>query len=202
MSAPVQPRLTPEEYLKLERQSDFRNEYFEGKMFAMSGGTPNHAFITANLAGELYNALKKTDCRVASSDLRIRVSPDGLYTYPDISVVCGQAEFSGSEADTLANPALVIEVLSPTTEAYDRGFKAVQYRKIISLQEYVFVSQNEARVEVFRRQHNGTWLLSESAGMSAACRFDSVNCDVALADIYAEIVWPGEDLHSNRPSAG
>ena len=139
-------------------------------------------------------------CNVVSNDLRIRVSPDGLYTYPDIAVVRGKPEFSDDQKDTLVNPALIIEVLCPSTEAYDRGFKSVQYRKLPSLQEYALVSQTEPRIELFRRQTNGDWLLSEYAGTQGTCRFDSVNCQVALADVYDRIVFEGEDPLSAHPS--
>lgn len=198
MSAQVQPRLTPEQYLELDRQSEIRNEYYDGRMFAMSGGKFNHARITANLSGDLRYALKKTPCGVASSDLRIRIAPDGLYTYPDITVVCGEPEFHDDKNDTLVNPILVVEVLSPSTEAYDRGFKAGQYRQMASLKEYALVSQFEARIEVFRRQESGAWLLWEYAGMDAACHFASVRCDIALADIYENIVFASADPFSSR----
>jgi Uma2 family endonuclease len=200
MSAQVQPHLTPEQYLQLDRKSDTRSEYYNGRMFAMSGGIYNHARIAANLFGELYNGLKKTSCYVCSNDLRVRVAPAGLYTYPDILIACGEPKFADGEKDTLLNPTLIVEVLSPSTEAYDHGFKSAQYRKITSLREYVLVSQDEARVEIFRRQENGNWLLSEWAGLDAACRFDSIDRSVALSDIYAGINWPGEDSLSARPS--
>jgi len=201
MSVWVQPRLSPERYLELERAAESRSEYYDGRVFAMSGGTYNHARITANLSGELYNALKNGPCSVVSNDLRIRVAPDGLYTYPDVVVVCGEPEFSDEKRDTLVNPVMIVEVLSQSTEGYDRGFKAAQYRRIASLREYALVSQLEARIEVFRRQKGGDWLLSESAGLTANCHFASVECDIALADVYGKIAFASEGSNSPHPSS-
>jgi Uma2 family endonuclease len=193
MSAQAQPRLTPEQYLELERAAEFRHEYYNGRMYAMSGGSFPHVIVIGNLSSELRLALKKTSCIVATSDLRIRVSPNGLYTYPDIAVVCGPPKLLDGHKDTLLNPVLIIEVLSPSTEAYDRGFKSAQYRTLESLQEYALVSQTEPRVEVFRRQTSGDWLLSEAVGIEAVCRFESVDASVALSEIYAKVPFATEE---------
>jgi Uma2 family endonuclease len=201
MSARPQARLTPEQYLEIERASETRSEYFNGQMYAMSGGSYNHVRIIGNLAFELRNAIKQRPCEVVTSDLRVRVSPGGLYTYPDVSVVCGEPKFADDQKDTLLNPVFIAEVLSPTTEAYDRGFKSAQYRKLESLQEYALISQAEPRVEVFRRQPGGDWLLSEAAGIDAACGFDSLGCRIALADIYGKATFEAADLIPPRPPA-
>src|SRR5438132_1113204 len=121
MSAHSHSRLTPEEYLAIERAAEFRSEYYQGLMYAMAGGSPSHSWIIGNTAGELRSALKRGPCRVSSTDLRIRVSAKGLYTYPDVVVVCGEPRFADDQKDTLLNPIVLIEVLSPSTEAYDRG---------------------------------------------------------------------------------
>jgi Uma2 family endonuclease len=189
MSAQSQPRLTPEEYLDLDRASEFRNEYYNGRMYAMSGGTPRHSLIIGNLNRELSTALKKRPCLVYTSDLRVRIAPDGLYTYPDMSVVCEEPRLLDGRKDTLLNPALLIEVLSPSTEIRDRGFKSAQYRQIESLQEYALVSQTEPRVEVFRRQGGGHWLFSEFVGLEAVCEFASVSASVPLAEIYHKVAF-------------
>jgi Uma2 family endonuclease len=189
MSAHPQPHLTPEQYLELDRASEFRNEYYNGRMYAMSGGTIPHATIIGNLGGELRAALKKRPCLVMTSDLRVRVSPDGLYTYPDIAVVCDEPKLLDGRKDTLLNPALLVEVLSPSTEAYDRGFKSAQYRAIESLGEYALVSQSEPRVEVFRRQPGGHWLFSEFVGLDSMCEFASVSVSVPLAEIYDKVAF-------------
>lgn len=156
MAAHPQPLFTPEQYLELEEVSETRNEYYQGHIYAMAGGSYRHGTIIGNLTGELHAALKQRPCTVMSSDVRVRVTDDGLYTYPDVVDVCGEPKFAPKRAnqntDTLLNPALLIEVLSPSTEANDRGFKSSQYRTLASLQEYALVSQTEARVEVYRRQ--------------------------------------------------
>jgi Uma2 family endonuclease len=155
-------------------------------MYAMSGGTLPHAVIIGNCHAALHFALRKSDCSVVSSDMRVRVAPEGLYTYPDVVVVCGEAQLADKHRDTLLNPTVLVEVLSKSTEAYDRGFKSAQYRTIESLQEYAFVSQTEPRVEIYRRQPEG-WLLTESVGLDAVCRFGSLDCEVPLSDIYDKV---------------
>jgi Uma2 family endonuclease len=192
MSAQPSHWLTPEEYLELERAAEFRHEYFNGHMYAMAGGSPRHAFIIGNLVGELHAALKRGPCVVATSDLRVCVDAGGLYTYPDIAVICGEPKFVDRRSDTVLNPVLLIEVLSPSTALLDREFKFAQYRTLESLQEYALVSQNEARVEIFRRQEGGQWLLSEFAGLEAAARFDSVDASVPLQEIYDKISFEPE----------
>jgi Uma2 family endonuclease len=202
MSAQAQPRLTPEQYLDAERSAELRHEYFDGQMYAMSGASYQHGQIVGNLTTELSNALKRRPCSVVPNDLRLRVSPDGLYTYPDVIVICGEPRFADDRFDTLLNPALIVEVLSPSTEAYDRGFKSAQYRTVESLEEYALVSQAEPRVEVFRRQPGGHWLLSEAIGIEAVCHFESLDCAVPLSDIYAKVTFsPDGPLASIRPAS-
>jgi len=200
MSAQAQTLLTPEQYLEAERAAEFRSEYYGGHIYAMSGGSYQHAQIIGGLVRELGNALKKRPCSVVPNDLRLRVSPDGLYTYPDVVVICGDPQFADHQKDTLLNPTLIVEVLSPSTEAYDRGFKAQQYRTLESLEEYVLVSQNQPRVEVFRRQPGGHWLLSEAIGLQAVYPFESLDCAVPLADIYDKVAFSPEGaMASARP---
>ena len=194
MSGSAHPRLTEEEYLKIERAAELKSEYYEGRMYAMSGGSFAHAFIIGNLIRELGVALRKKPCTVVSNDLRVRISPAKFYTYPDIIVVCGPVKLADDgQKDTLLNPTVLIEVLSPSTEAHDRGFKFLQYRQLESLQEYALVSQTEPRVEIFRRQPSGEWLLSESAGLEASCRFDSAGCQIALKEIYHRVEFAAEE---------
>jgi len=201
MSAQPQPRLTPEQYLDAERAAEFRHEYYNGHIYAMSGGSYQHFQIIGNITAELHTRLKKRPCAVGSSDLRLRVSPDGLYTYPDVVVICGDPRFADDQRDTLLNPALIVEVLSTSTEAYDRGFKSAQYRTVESLEEYALVSPAEPRVEVFRRQPGRHWLLSEAVGLDAVCHFESLDCAVPLAEIYAKVTFsPDGPLASIRPA--
>ncbi len=201
MSAQPQPRLTPEQYLELERASEFRSEYYGGRMYAMSGGTHRHALIIGNMVFAVKTARATHPCLVTPSDLRVRVSYGGLYTYPDLVVVCSEPKYADDGKDTLLNPILIVEVLSPSTEAYDRGFKAAQYRTIASLQEYVLVSQTEPRVEVFRRQSGGAWLLSESFGVEALCRLDSLDCQIALSHIFGQVTFSPDEAIPPRPPA-
>lgn len=188
MSAHPISWLTPEQYLEIERGNDFRSEYYDGRMYAMSGGTAAHAFIISNFTSELRQALKKSSCSVASSELRVRVPATGLYTYPDIAVICGDLEFVDNKRDTITNPKLIVEVLSRTTEAYNRGRKFVQYQKLESLQEYVLVAQTQPLVEIFARQPDGQWLKTEYSGMESSCVCASVGCTIPLAEIYDKVV--------------
>lgn len=200
MSAQAQVRLTPEQYLEIERAAEIRSEFYNGRMYAMSGGTHPQAIVIGNLARELGIALKKGPCVVTTSDMRVRVSKTDLYTYPDIVVVCYPPQYGDRRRDTVLNPTLIVEVLSPSTEAYDRGFKFSQYRTLDSLKEYALVSQSEPRVEIFRRQPTGEWLFSDSIGMESLCRFDSVDCTVAMKDIYDKVTFGDEAAVADRPS--
>jgi len=200
MAAQSQPRLTPEEYLAIERAAEFRSEYYNGRMYLMAGGSRRQAIIIGNLTRRLGNLLDGRPCVATPIDLRVRVSPYGLYTYPDVIVSCDPPELLDGYKDTLLNPTLIIEVLSPSTEAYDRGFKSQQYRTIESLQEYALVSQTEPRIEVFRRQPGGDWLLSEAVGIGATCRFDSVDCRIPLAEVYDKVSLDDEPPLGDRGS--
>jgi Uma2 family endonuclease len=201
MSAQAQPRLTPQQYLEAERAAEFRHEYYDGHVYAMSGGSYQHGQIIGNLTTRLSNRLERRPYSVVPNDLRLRVSSDGLYTYPDVVVICGDPRFADDRRDTILNPAVIVEVLSPSTEAYDRGFKSAQYRTVESLEEYALVSQAEPRVEVFRRQPGGHWLLSEAVGLEAVCNFDSLDCAVPLSEIYAKVTFsPDGPLASIRPA--
>lgn len=185
MAAQPQPRLTPEQYLEIERQAEVRSEFYGGRMYAMSGGTWPHHKIIFDFAVALQSAFGER-CSVVANGMRVRVSPNGLYTYPDVVVVCGERKMADERKDTLVNPTFLAEVLSPSTEAYDRGFKAAQYRTIESLKEYAFVSQHEPRVETYVRSADG-WTFREFSGIDAACRFESLECKVALKSIYGNV---------------
>lgn len=191
MSAHPVTRMTAEEYLAAERAAELRSEYYDGCVYAMAGTSFPHSLITTNLTRELSQALRKR-CFVMSSDARVRVSPGRVFTYPDVVVVCGEPRFADDQKDTLLNPTLIVEVLSPSTEAHGRGFKFAKYRELESLREYVLVSQTEPRVEKFVRQAGGQWVLSEYVGLEAVCRFESVDCEVALADIYESVSLGGD----------
>ncbi len=189
MSALAHPRLSVEAYLKLDREAEFKSEFYDGCMYAMSGGSYPHGQIILNIGAELRHGLRGRNCSVTASDVRVRVARNA-YTYPDIAVVCGTPRFADDQKDTLINPTLLVEVLSPSTEAHDRGMKFAYYRKLESLQEYALVSQLEPRVEIFRRQSSGDWLLSESVGTDAFVRFESLDCRIALSEIYHQVEFP------------
>lgn len=201
MSAQPIARITPEQYLESERKAEFRHEYFDGEVFAMSGGTFPHGIIILNLAAEFRHSLKERSCVVTSSDVRLRVGSGRMYAYPDILIVCGDPRFADEQKDTLLNPTLIVEVLSPSTEAYDRGLKFRQYRTIESFQEYVLVSQYEPRIERFRRQSAGDWLLTECTGLRAACRFESVSCEIPMSEIYRNVVFSEESPETPGPDS-
>lgn len=192
MSAIPKTKLTPEEYLDFERKSEERHEYFNGEIFAMSGAKRNHNKIVGNLSGLIWQHLKGKDCEFYPADMRVFVPETGLYTYPDLVVVCGEPKFQDNVFDTLLNPNLLIEVLSESTESYDRGKKFQHYRSIESLQEYVLVAQDEARIEKYVKQGDGFWLLSEAVGLESAIKFDSVNCDIRLSEVYDKIDFSDE----------
>ena len=183
--------ISPEEYLDADRKAEFKSEYYQGVIYAMSGGSPVHSLIIGNLTRELGIAVKKRRCFVYPTELRLRVTPTGLYTYPDIVVVCGDPLFCDDQKDTVTNPVLIVEVLSKSTEGHDRGFKSTQYRKVDSLQEYVLVSQHEPRIERYLRQPGDQWLLTESAGLDSSLRIESLTCTIPLAEIYDKVEFAG-----------
>jgi Uma2 family endonuclease len=191
MSARPQPRLSPEEYLALDRAAELRNEYYDGHMYAMSGGSYPHGKIIGNLCGALWRALEGKPCDVVPNDLRVRITPRS-YTYPDIVVVCGPERFADDQKDTLLNPTLLMEVLSPSTELVDREFKSRHYQLIECLQEYALVSQTKPHIEIYRRQAGGDWLLSEVHGFGAACRFDNLGCEIPLSDVYKHVSFDSQ----------
>jgi len=182
--------LTPEQYLEIERQAEYKSEYYRGQMFAMAGARAPHNLLITNLVRELSQQLRKSPCQVYGSDMRGRVSATGLYTYPDVSVVCGEARFADDQLDNLLNPSVIAEVLSPSTEAYDRGRKFEHYRSIDSLAEYLLVSSDRMQVELFARQADGHWLLTAASGPEDAIELRSIDCRLALRDLYEKVEIP------------
>jgi Uma2 family endonuclease len=187
MSAAPVPRLSPEQYLEIERAAETKSEYFDGQMFAMSGGLLPHALISAALVRELDVALEGTKFSTAGSDLRVGVSKQGPFFYPDVSVHCGDAELADDRKDTLLNPILIIEVLSPSTEAFDRGKKFGAYRRIPALREYVLVSQNEPCVEVCSKGPGETWSFTEFTGLQSVCALPCLGLEIPLTAIYRRV---------------
>jgi Uma2 family endonuclease len=190
MAASAQPFLTPEQYLEIERNAETRSEYYNGRMYAMSGGSFRHARINGNLTAGLHSRLRGRKCAVLPTDMRTVAG--AIYAYPGVVIVCGEPQFAHDRKDTLLNPTAVVEVLSPSTEAYDRGFKSEQFRQVKSLDQYVIVSQIRPHVEVYRRQPDGTWALSEQAGLDAVCQF--LGCSIPLQEIYDGVEFDAEEL--------
>ncbi len=185
----VQPSrtCTPDEYLALERESESKSEYFNGEIFAMGGASERHNLITINIAGELRQQMKGRPCKTYSNDMRVKVSPTGPFTYPDVVGICDDPQFDDDHADTLLNPEVIVEVLSKSTEAYDRGEKFMHYRKIDSLAEYLLVSQDRHLIEHYIRQPDNNWLLSEHEGLDGIVDLPSVACRLALAEVYDKV---------------
>jgi Uma2 family endonuclease len=193
MSSQRTTLLTPEEYLEIERKAEWKSEYFQGEMFAMAGASFAHVVIVGNLGRELGNRLEAGPCGVYSSELRLRVAPNGLYTYPDLMVICGEPQFADDRRDTVVNPVLIVEVLSESTEAYDRGKKFEQYRSLPSLREYLLVAQDAPRIEQWICQPDDHWLRAEASGRDASIRLASIDCVLPLAKIYNKIEWTAEE---------
>jgi Uma2 family endonuclease len=183
-------RYSPEEYLAMEREAEFKSEYIDGEIIAMVGASERHNLIVTNLVIDLGTQLKKRACKVYTSDMRVDIRERYLYAYPDVIVVCGEAKFRCGEMDNLLNPSLIIEVLSKTTENYDRGRKFIQYRRIESLQEYLLVAQDEPRIEQYLRQPSNEWLLSEFNGLETTIDLSSINCRLHLAEVYDKVDFP------------
>ncbi len=179
-------RLTPEEYLARERAAETKSEYIDGVLVAMGGASPRHVLITTNITGELYGQLKGRPCRVFSQDLRVRVEEAGMYAYPDVAAVCGEPTFDAGALDVLTNPTLIVEVLSESTEAYDRGLKFARYRQRASLQEYLLVAQDRVSVERYSRQGE-FWVLTEATHLEDAIELPSIGCTLALRDVYDKV---------------
>jgi len=185
----LQPKihLTPEEYLELERKTDYKSEYLNGEIYAMGGASPRHVLIVTNIISELRNQLKNRPCMVYSTDLRVQVSPQGLYTYPDVLVVCDTPQFSDQRRDTLTNPTLIVEVLSKSTKDYDRGEKFEQYRTIKSFKEYVLVAQDKYHVEHFVRQSDNIWFFSETNRLEDILELITIGCHLKMSEVYDKI---------------
>jgi Uma2 family endonuclease len=199
MSSQPKTYLTPEEYLAIERQAETKSEYFNGEMFplrgmgkphdafAMVGASRKHNIITANIIVALGQQLRDKPCELYPSDMRVRVPETGLYTYPDVVVACGEPNFEDDYFDTLLNPILIVEVLSPSTASYDRIKKFGYYRTIDSLSEYLLIAQDLYKVEQYVKQHDGRWLLSDISSLEAKVELVSIQCTLNLSDVYSKV---------------
>lgn len=186
MSSMPTPRFTPEQYLEMERKADYKSEYLRGEIFAMAGASYEHNLVVANVLGELRAALRGGPCRAVANDLRVQVASSTLYTYPDVVVICGQPQFADAALDTLLNPSVIVEVLSPSTELFNRGEKWAYYQRLASLTDYVLVAQDKARVEHYARQ-GAQWILTVAEGVASKITPEAVGCALTLAGIYENI---------------
>ena len=186
MSAIPKTHISEEEYLQLERAAESKSEYYKGEIFAMAGASEEHTGITLATGATLFNFLRDKSCRVYTNDLRIHNEKNGLYTYPDVIVACGERKFKDDIFDTLINPTIIIEVLSPSTESYDRGNKFKLYRSIPSLQNYILISSMEILAEVYTRSGD-SWILNTAKSMDAHIHISAIEYDLQLRDIYAQV---------------
>lgn len=190
MSRSAEQFISPADYLALERQAETKSEYLNGCIYAMAGASRNHNRITVNLARRLGNQLSGKPCEPFVNDMRVKVSPTGLYTYPDVVVACGEPRFEDQHLDTLLNPTAIIEVLSDSTEAYDRGDKFAHYRALESLSDYLLVAQNKPRIERYSRQPDGRWIYSVADGPDARMEIAAIGCALHLAEVYDRVEFP------------
>ena len=182
--------IAPEEYLYRERDAEFRSEYFRGEMLAMAGASANHNLMVLNAGASLREQLRKKPCRVYPSDLKLRIESTGLYTYPDLSVVCGEPQLESNGGDVLLNPVVLVEVLSDSTEAYDRGKKFEHYRTIPSLKHYVLIAQDRHSIDCFSRQPDGSWVLTSCQALDEKVELEAIGSQLAVAEVYDKVVFP------------
>ena len=182
--------LTPEQYLEIERKAEFKSEYYQGEMFLMGGAREAHNLIVFNLAGVIGVQLRKRPCRAYVNDMRVCLNATAVYTYPDLTALCGEPQFLDETQDTLLNPSLIVEVLSPSTEFYDRVRKFEHYQSVESVSEYLLVSSERVRAELYTRQPDGRWLLTIADRMEDSLDLQSVGLHLALADLYEKVEFP------------
>ncbi len=189
MSAIPKDRWTAADYLAFERDSDIKHEFWNGQIVAMTGATRRHNLIAGSVYASLYNQTVDRPCEVYVAEMRVHIAATGLYTYPDVAAVCGDVELEDDQLDTLLNPDVIIEVLSPSTEGYDRGRKFQQYRSISTLKEYILITQDRPTIERFMPGASGKWELTEAVGLEAILELPSIKCTLALADVYRKVTF-------------
>jgi Uma2 family endonuclease len=185
-SAAKKTFITPEEYLAIERAANSKSEYRDGQIYAMSGVSRPHSLITTNLSRHIANQLEGRDCELHIADMKVRIQRTGSYCYPDLVIVCGEPRLEDRVADTLLNPTVIIEILSPSTEVYDRGVKFADYREIESLSDYILVAQHKVLIERYTRREDG-WVITFFRQSDEILHLPSINCELVLRDIYAKV---------------
>ena len=190
MSTLPKTYVTPEQYLEIDRPAERKSEYYDGEMFAMAGASVAHNTIVWNVITGLGSQLVDGPCQGYPSDFRVRIGPGDRSAYPDVTVVCDKPEFADERRDVLLNPTVIMEVLSPSTASFDRGFKFDAYTAIPSLREYVLIASDCASIEVFSRQTDGRWLLTKALSPDGSIELESIGCVLALAHIYQRVEFP------------
>ncbi len=189
MSAQPLPYYTMEQYAVLEDEAGYKSEFIAGRIYAMSGGTLKHSAIAVNVSGEMRNLLRRGPCQVYNSDLRVGIMPIDVETYPDVTIVCGEPHVNPFDKNSVINPSVIFEVLSPSTERYDRGEKWARYRRLDSLEEYLLVSQDKPEVEQYVRQESGLWSYKAVEGLDAASVLTVLGVTLSLAEVYDRITF-------------
>jgi Uma2 family endonuclease len=201
MSTQPKNYLTPEQYLEIERKAEYKSEYYQGEMFAMAGASLAHNRLVTAVTIGLGQQLRHGPCEVLGSDMRVAITATGLYAYPDVSVCCGAPQLMDGQMDTLLNPALIVEVLSPSTEAYHRGDKFKHYRSIETLREYLMVASESINADLCTRQPDGRWILTSAGRLEDIIELHSIGCRLSLADLYEKVEF-GERPPGARPLQG
>ena len=201
MTAQPTPSVTPAAYVAFDRDSAGKHEYYDGTIYAMAGGSVRHNRIAGSTYATLYRQLRQRNCNIYPSDMRVKVVQTGLYTYPDITITCGNEQYEDEKEDILLNPIIIIEVLSPSTEKYDRGKKFHQYRSILSLREYVLIAQDEYHVEQFTRQSDNTWVFSETIGRDGSIEVRTIQCTLLLEEVYEKVDFSRKESDREAGSA-
>ncbi len=199
MSTVPLPLLTEAEYLARERKADFRSEFYRGEMFAMAGATREHNLIAANINRALGNQLAQRPCEVYQSDMKVRISATGLFTYPDVVVACGSPVFADDKRDVLLNPTVLVEVLSESTAAYDCGPKALHYRHLESLREFLLIDSHVAAAEHYVREDAESWRVRGVEGLEAVLNLSCIDCQLPLAEAYAKVQLSADAKSLLRP---
>ena len=187
MSTQSKTLFSPEEYLELERKAEYKSEYYNGEIFAMSGGSRRHDWIATQLSRLIENHLEGSACTTHSANMRVLVQPK-MYTYPDYSVTCEEPRYADDKVDTLINPSFLVEILSPSTEMYDRGVKATLYRDLPSLQELLLIAQDSYEIELYRREADGRWSIAKSTGLEASVELRSIGYTLQLRELYRKVI--------------
>ena len=197
MTVPLKTDLTPEEYLEQERKAEYRSEYFNGQLLAKTGSSADHCTIVGNIAVGIGQQFKKRTCEIFANMMRLKVIKTSSYFYPDVVAVCGKPQFEDNEQDVLLNPIVIVEVLSPSTEGYDRGTKFEHYRTIDSLSDYLLVAQDKIHVEHYVRQSDRSWLFSEFKSAEEKIQMASIGGELLVAEIYEKVEF---ERQSKSPS--